>query len=57
MNIIELAKESGMAVLLDGKIGREEYVSVSGSLAALTRFAEAVRTTTTPSEELKETQS
>jgi hypothetical protein len=43
MNLIELAKESGMAVLLDGKIGREEYVSVSGSLAALARFAQAVR--------------
>jgi hypothetical protein len=57
VNIIELAKESGMAVLLDGKIGREEYVSVSGSLAALARFAEAVRTTATPSEEQEETQS
>jgi hypothetical protein len=57
VNIIELAKESGMAVLLDGKIGREEYVSVSGSLAALTRFAEAVRTTVAPSEELQEKRS
>ncbi|HEV3106711.1 MAG TPA: hypothetical protein VGZ01_13585 [Trinickia sp.] len=43
MDLIELARESGMAVLLDARIGREEYVSVSGSLAALARFADAVR--------------
>jgi hypothetical protein len=43
IDLIELARESGMAVLLDAKIGREQYVSVSGSLAALARFAEAVR--------------
>jgi hypothetical protein len=43
MDLIELARESGMAVLLDARIGREEYVSVSGSLAALERFADAVR--------------
>jgi len=43
MNLIELARESGMAVLLDAKIGQEQYVSVSGSLAALARFADAVR--------------
>ncbi len=43
MDLIELARESGMTVLLDAKIGREEYVSVSGSLAALERFADAVR--------------
>jgi len=43
MDLIELARESGMAVLLDGKIGRQEYVSVTGSLAALARFADAVR--------------
>lgn len=43
MDLIELARESGMTVLLDAKIGREQYVSVSGSLAALARFADAVR--------------
>lgn len=32
-----------MAVLLDAQIGREQYVSVSGSLASLARFADAVR--------------
>lgn len=43
MNIIELARAAGMTVLLDGKIGREEYHSVSGSLPALRRFGEAFR--------------
>lgn len=43
MDLIELARESGMAVMLDARIGLEEYVSVSGSLAALARFADAVR--------------
>jgi hypothetical protein len=43
LDLIELARESGMAVLLDAKIGQEQYVSVSGSLAALARFADAVR--------------
>ena len=42
-DLIELARESGMAVLLDATIGREQYVSVSGSLASLARFADAVR--------------
>jgi hypothetical protein len=42
MDIIELARSSGMAVILDGRIGREEYQSVCGSLSALQRFAEAV---------------
>jgi hypothetical protein len=43
MDIIDLARASGMAVILDGRIGREEYQSVAGSLSALQRFAEAVR--------------
>lgn len=43
MDLIELARESGMAVTLDARIGQQEYVSVSGSLAALARFADAVR--------------
>jgi hypothetical protein len=42
MNVIELARESGMAVILDARIGREEYQSVCGSLAALQRFADAL---------------
>lgn len=32
-----------MSVILDGKIDREEYQSVCGSLSVLQRFAEAVR--------------
>lgn len=43
MDIIDMARASGMTVILDGKIGREEYHSVCGSLSALQRFAEAVR--------------
>jgi len=46
MNVIELARESGMAVILDGRIGREEYQSVCGSLSALQRFADALRAAT-----------
>jgi hypothetical protein len=43
MDIIDMARASGMAVILDGRIGREEYQSVCGSLSALQRFADAVR--------------
>lgn len=35
----ELAREAGLTIVLDGKIGREEYNSVTGSLEALVRFA------------------
>jgi hypothetical protein len=43
MNIVDMARASGLAVILDGRIGREEYQSVCGSVSALQRFAEAVR--------------
>ena len=43
MNVLELARESRLAVLLDGRIGCEEYTSVSGSIDALSRFAAVVR--------------
>lgn len=43
MDIIQLARASGMLVMLDGRIGREEYHSFYGSLLALERFAQAVR--------------
>lgn len=43
MDMLKIARESGLAIVLDGKIGREEYTSVSGSMSALLRFAEAVR--------------
>jgi hypothetical protein len=42
MDLIQLAQASGMLVTLDGRIGREEYRSIYGSLAALQRFADAV---------------
>ena len=43
MNIVNMAHASGLTVILDGRIGREEYQSVCGSVSALQRFAEAVR--------------
>jgi hypothetical protein len=39
MDILDLAKQSGMTVVLDAKIGRQEYRTVYGSVAALERFA------------------
>lgn len=46
MDLIDMARESGMAVVLNARIGREEYHSVCGSLSALQKFAEAVRQST-----------
>jgi hypothetical protein len=43
MNVLELARKSGLAVLLDARIGCQEYTSVSGSTDALLRFAAVVR--------------
>jgi hypothetical protein len=42
MDILKVAMNSGLLVTLDGRIGREEYRSVHGSLAALDRFANAI---------------
>lgn len=42
MDILEIAKNSGMQVILNGRIGREGYQSVYGSIQALKRFAEAL---------------
>jgi hypothetical protein len=47
MDIVKLAKDAGMLVVLDGRIGREEYRSVYGSIHALRRFAEALRASIT----------
>ncbi|MBW9102905.1 hypothetical protein [Paraburkholderia phenoliruptrix] len=41
--LIELARAAGLTVVLNGRIGREEYHSVSGPISALERFAEAYR--------------
>jgi hypothetical protein len=43
MDIVKLAKDAGMQVVLDARIGREEYRSVHGSIQALQRFADALR--------------
>lgn len=43
MDIIDMARASGLTVILDGRIGREEYQSVCGSVTALQRFAESLR--------------
>jgi hypothetical protein len=42
-HLIELARAAGLTVILNGRIGREEFHSVSGSISALERFAEAYR--------------
>lgn len=43
MDILKLAQDAGMQVVLEGRIGREEYRSVYGSIQALERFADALR--------------
>lgn len=43
MDVLELARDSGLTVLLDGKIGRQEYTGVSGSFDALQLFAQTIR--------------
>ena len=42
MNILELAGDAGMLVVLDGKIGRTEYRSVHGTLDSFQRFVHAL---------------
>jgi hypothetical protein len=42
MNILKLAADAGMLVVLDGKIGRTEYRSVHGTLDAFQRFVHAL---------------
>lgn len=41
--LIALARAAGLAVKLDGVIGRQQYTSVTGSLEALQRFGDAYR--------------
>ncbi|MCA8182893.1 hypothetical protein QZM46_27000 [Burkholderia vietnamiensis] len=41
--LVALARDAGMLVTLDGQIGRERYESVTGSIATLARFAQALR--------------
>ncbi|SOE98809.1 hypothetical protein SAMN05446635_6791 [Burkholderia sp. OK233] len=42
MNILELAADAGMLVVLDGRIGHTEYRSVHGTLDAFQRFVHAL---------------
>jgi hypothetical protein len=46
MDILDVARQAGMTVVLEARIGRQEYHSVYGSLAALQSFAERVRAST-----------
>ncbi|TCW84916.1 hypothetical protein C5O80_06620 [Burkholderia sp. SRS-46] len=41
--LLALARQAGLLVTLDGQIGREKYQSIAGSVAALQRFAAALR--------------
>lgn len=42
-DILELARDAGLLVTLDGQIGREKYQSVAGSLSSFLRFVDALR--------------
>jgi hypothetical protein len=42
MDILKIAEHSGMQIILNGRIGREEYRSVCGSIQALRRFADTL---------------
>jgi hypothetical protein len=42
MDILTLARQSGMTIVLDARIGQQEYHSVHSSVAALERFAELI---------------
>jgi len=44
--LLALAREAGMLVMLDAQIGSERYESVTGSVAAFARFAQALRLST-----------
>ena len=46
MDIVKIARTAGLQILLDARIGRETYHSVSGSLSSLQRFADEVRAAT-----------
>ncbi|MFP3563467.1 hypothetical protein [Paraburkholderia sp. SIMBA_030] len=42
MDILDMARKAGMTIVLDAKIGRQEYQTVYGSVKALESFAELV---------------
>ena len=41
--IVQLARDAGLLVTLNGRIGRETYQSVAGSLTSFLRFVDALR--------------
>jgi len=43
MDVLKLAREAGLAVLLDGRIGQQDYNSISGTKDSLRTFVEAIR--------------
>ena len=43
--LLTLARNAGMLVTLDGRIGREKCQSVAGSMLAFPRFSAALRDT------------
>ncbi|BCG04990.1 hypothetical protein PPGU19_095580 (plasmid) [Paraburkholderia sp. PGU19] len=47
MNILELAGDAGMLVVLDAKIGLTEYRSIHGTLDAFQRFVQALESALT----------
>lgn len=42
MDILNLARQCGMTIVLDARIGQQEYQSVHSSVDALARFAALV---------------
>ncbi|WP_179405169.1 hypothetical protein [Burkholderia guangdongensis] len=44
MDILDIARQSGLTVTLEARIGTQEYNSVHGSVDALERFVELVAT-------------
>lgn len=42
LDLLALAREAGMQIVLDARIGRQTYHSVRGTLTSLQRFADAV---------------
>jgi len=51
MNILELAADAGMLIVLDGRIGRTEYRSVHGTLDAFQHFVHALESALANNEE------
>lgn len=47
MDVLKIAREAGLAVLLEARIGQQDCSSVSGSKDALLCFVKAIRVATT----------